>query len=242
MQILGVDIGGSGIKGAIVDVKNGLMVTERHRIETPQPATIEGIAKTLVDLVNHFNWKGKIGCGFPSVVINGCVKTASNIDKKWINVDAQKIFSEATGCEVTLVNDADAAGIAEVQFGIGKGMNGVVLLLTFGTGIGSALFTDGKLVPNTEFGHVLFHGDIAEKYVAASVRKNQDLSWGTWGKRFNEYLLHMEKITNPELIIIGGGISKKFEKYSQYINTKTKVVNATLFNNAGIIGAALSVK
>ncbi|OFX18061.1 MAG: polyphosphate glucokinase [Bacteroidetes bacterium GWA2_31_9] len=242
MQILGVDIGGSGIKGAIVDVKNGLMLTERHRIETPQPATIEGIAKTLVDLVNHFNWKGKIGCGFPSVVINGCVKTAANIDKKWINIDAQKVFSEATKCEVTLVNDADAAGIAEVQFGIGKGMNGVVLLLTFGTGIGSALFTDGKLVPNTEFGHVLFHGDIAEKYVAASVRKNQELSWGIWGKRLNEYLLHMEKITNPELIIIGGGISKKFEKYSQFISLKTKVVNATLFNNAGIIGAALSVK
>ena len=242
MQILGVDIGGSGIKGAIVDVKNGLMLTERHRIETPQPATIEGIAKTLVDLVNHFNWKGKIGCGFPSVVINGCVKTAANIDKKWINIDAQKVFSEATKCEVTLVNDADAAGIAEVQFGIGKGMKGVVLLLTFGTGIGSALFTDGKLVPNTEFGHVLFHGDIAEKYVAASIRKNQELSWETWGKRLNEYLLHMEKITNPELIIIGGGISKKFEKYSQFISLKTKVVNATLFNNAGIIGAALSVK
>lgn len=242
MQILGVDIGGSGIKGAIVDTINGTMLTERHRIETPQPATIEGIAKTLVNLVEHFNWKGKIGCGFPSVVINGCVKTAANIDKKWINIDAQKVFSEATKCEVTLVNDADAAGIAEVQFGIGKNMKGVVLLLTFGTGIGSALFTEGKLVPNTEFGHVLFHGDIAEKYVAASVRKNQELSWETWGKRLNEYLLHMEKITNPELIIIGGGISKKFEKYSQYINLKTKVVNATLFNNAGIIGAALNGK
>lgn len=240
-EILGIDVGGSGIKGAIVNVETGELVTERHRIETPQPATPRAIAETIKKIADHFNYNGKIGCGFPAVIKNGVIKTASNIDKSNIDVDADKLFSEITGRETSVVNDADAAGMAEIAFGDGKDVKGVVLVITIGTGIGSALFTDGKLVPNTEFGHIYMeNGKVAEKYTSDAVRKKEDLSWKKWGKRFNKYLTYMDFLLNPKLIILGGGASKKMEKFNEQIKISTPVKPAKLLNEAGIIGAAVN--
>ncbi|MFC2151302.1 polyphosphate--glucose phosphotransferase [Bacteroidota bacterium] len=240
MEVLGIDIGGSGIKGAIVNLKTGEFITERHRIETPQPATPDVIAETIKKIVEHYNWKGKIGCGFPAVILNGIIKTASNIDKSCIGVNANDLFSKTTGCNVRVYNDADVAGFAELKFGKVKNFKGLALFLTIGTGIGSALFYKGNLIPNTEFGHVFMNNKlIAEKYTSDAIRKKEDLSWGNWGKRFNEYLEYIEKLLNPELIILGGGTSKKFEKFSSKIKIKTPIEPAQLLNQAGIIGAAL---
>lgn len=242
MEVLGVDIGGSGIKGAIVNLETGEFVSERHRILTPQPATPETIAKTLYKIVKHFDWQGKVGCGFPAVIQKGKIKTAANIDKSCINVNANKLFSKVTGCKVKVFNDADAAGFAELKFGKVKDFNGVALFLTIGTGIGSALFNKGKLIPNTELGHIFMSNMlIAEKYASDAIRKKEDLSWKEWGVRFNEYLQYLEKLFYPELIIIGGGTSKKFDKFSGQIKIKTPVEPAQLLNQAGIIGAALLV-
>ncbi len=241
-KILGIDIGGSGIKGAIVNTKSGRFVKKRHRILTPNPATPQAIANVLKQLVEHFHWDGPIGCGFPAVVLNGIVKTASNIDKSWIGLDAGKLFSEITRLPVMVFNDADVAGLADVKFGAGKGVKGSVLMLTIGTGIGSAFFTHGKLLPNTELGHLILNGEIAEKYASDATRKKDKLSWDDWGNRLNEYLLEMERLFWPELIIIGGGMSKRMDKFSDRLTVKTSVVPAKLLNNAGIIGAALAVK
>jgi len=242
-EILGIDVGGSGIKGAIVDVESGVLVTERHRIETPQPATPQSIAETIKKIADHFNYQGKIGCGFPSVIKNGVIKTASNIDQSNVGVNANELFSKITGREVTVVNDADAAGFAEVTFGAGKNLKGLVLIITIGTGIGSALFIDGKLVPNTEFGHIYMHnGKVAEKYTSDAVRKKEDLKWKEWGKRFNKYLKYMDFLLNPQLIILGGGASKKMEKFQDQLTLETPVKPANLLNEAGIIGAAAIVQ
>lgn len=241
MEVLGIDFGGSGIKGAIVNTETGELVTERHRIVTPQPATPEDVNDVMVKLIEHFNWKGKVGIGVPAVVKSGMVLTASNIDDGWINYKADELLSKKTGCEVECVNDADAAGIAEIHFGAGAQQNGVVLLLTIGTGIGSVIFIDKHLVPNLELGHLEFKGDIIEKYAADSVRKQKDLSWKQWGKRFNKVLNYLEFRFNPNLIIIGGGVSKKMEKFEEQICLKTPLVPAQMQNNAGIIGAALNV-
>lgn len=242
-EVLGIDVGGSGIKGAPVNVKEGKLAAERHRIPTPQPATPEAVAEVINQIVEHFNWKGAIGIGFPAVVLNGVVKTASNIDKSWINTNAQELISKRTKLPAVLVNDADAAGLAEMKFGAGKEVNGTVMLLTIGTGIGSALFTNGKLVPNTELGHAfLENGKEAESYAADSVRSNEELDWTEWGTRLNVYLKEIEKLYWPELIIIGGGISKKFDKYKHTIDIKSELVMAEQRNEAGLIGAALSVK
>jgi polyphosphate glucokinase len=240
-EYLGIDVGGSGIKGAIVDITTGQLITERHRIETPQPATPENIAETIKKIADHFSYQGKIGCGFPAVIKSGVIKTASNIDKSNIDVNANELFSKITGRDVTVVNDADAAGIAEITFGEGKGVDGVVLIITIGTGIGSALFTDGKLVPNTEFGHIyLSNGKIAEKFTSDAARKRHDLKWRVWGRRFNNYLKYMDFLLNPKLIILGGGASKKMEKFESTITVKTPVKPAKLLNEAGIIGAAVN--
>ena len=240
MEVLGIDIGGSGIKGAIVNTDKGEFVTERTRIKTPQPATPDVIAKTLKKIVNHFQWKGKVGCGFPAVIQNGVIKTASNIDNSCIGVNANKLFSEVTNCNVKVYNDADAAGFAELKFGKVKNFTGLTLFLTVGTGIGSALFYQGKLIPNTEFGQIFMHNQlIAEKYASDAIRKKEDLNWKKWGSRFNEYLEYIEKLVYPELIILGGGTSKKFDKFSNQIKIKTPVEPAQLLNQAGIIGAAL---
>lgn len=238
MKVLGIDFGGSGIKGAIVDTDTGKMLTERHRIITPQPATPQSVADTIQQLVKHFNYEGPIGCGFPALINNGVAMSASNIDKSWIQVNAEQLFSATTGMPVVVVNDADAAGIAELRFGAGNGAPGVVLLLTIGTGIGSALLNDGVLLPSTEFGHIEFKGDIAERYCSDAARERQQMSWEKWGKRFNKYLLYMEKLFSPSMFIIGGGVSKKMDLFQEAITVNAKVVPATLRNQAGIIGAA----
>lgn len=238
-KILGVDVGASGIKGAVVDIRNGEMLSERLRLETPQPATPEAMAKTFADLIKLHAWKGPVGCGFPAIVKNGVAHSAANIDRSWRGKNIAELFSSASNCEVKVLNDADAAGIAEMQFGNGFGKKGVVLLLTLGSGIGSALFINGQLVPNTELGHVFLHGKRAEHYAANSIRKKMDLPWDEWGTRLNEYLMHIERLFSPDLIILGGGVSKRFDKYEEFLDINTPLQPAKLLNNAGAIGAAL---
>ncbi len=240
--ILGLDVGGTGIKGALVDVESGELTSERIKVATPQPATPENISETISKIISLSGYKGKtIGCGFPAVIKNGIAETASNIDKSWIGISAEKTFNKFNpSFDFNVVNDADVAGYAEMKYGIGREVMGVVLMITIGTGLGSALFIDGELVPNTEFGHIYLkdHKKIAEKYASNAVRTKHDMTWKKWGKRFNEYLEHMAFLLSPELIILGGGISKRFDNFKEELELDTKVVPAILQNNAGIIGAA----
>lgn len=238
--ILGIDIGGTGIKGTPVDVTTGELIGERFRLETPQPATPEAVVATVAQIVTHFDWKGPIGVGFPSVVKYGKVETAANIDKSWIGKDAAGMIAEATGCgPVAVGNDADVAGLAEATFGEGKGKSGLIFLCTLGTGIGTAFILDGKLIPNTELGHIQLKGMDAEHYAAESVREKEDLSWEKWAKRVNRYLTMIEDLFWPDLIIVGGGVSKKADKFFPLLSLRTPVVPASLQNEAGIVGAAL---
>lgn len=239
MELLGIDIGGSGIKGATVDLDAGRLTRDRHKIVTPQPATPEAVAEVVVELVEHFAWEGPIGCTFPSVVRQGIVHSAANVDKSWIGVDGVELLGRATGQKVVLLNDADAAGIAEMKFGAGRDRHGVVFMLTFGTGIGSGVFVDGHLVPNTELGHLEFKGMEAEHYAAARVREAEKLTYKNWGMRVNGFLQHLEKVFSPDLFIIGGGVSRKLDRFKPYLLLDTEVVPARLRNEAGIIGAAL---
>ncbi|MEZ4775958.1 MAG: ROK family protein [Bacteroidia bacterium] len=242
MEILGIDIGGSGIKGAIVNITTGQLTSERIRYATPDPSTPKAVAKTVAKLAEHFHWKGLIGCGFPSVIQKGKVLTAANIDKKWVDIRVEALFEEATDCLVKVVNDADAAGLAEATFGAGRGIEGLAILLTVGTGIGSAFIQDGQLVPNSELGHLRFKGGIAEHYASDAARKKYELSWHVWGKRFNEYLNYVNSLFYPDVIILGGGASKKYDKFEDVIDVPTTVTTAKLLNQAGIIGAAMSAK
>ncbi len=245
MQGLGIDIGGSGIKGAIVDLDKGDLVGERHRIETPQPSTPQAVAEVVNQIVRHFKWDGPVGCTFPAIVRNGVTMTAANVDKSWIGTDAAGLFAQATGRKVRVLNDADAAGIAEMTFGAGRGrQGGVVILLTFGTGIGSAIFLDGKLLPNTEFGHVPMpmKGIVAEHYCSERIRKEEDLKWGAWATRANHYLGLLELLFSPDLFIIGGGISKKADKWLPLLKARAALAVAELQNEAGIVGAAMAVQ
>lgn len=235
----GIDIGGSGMKAATVDLDTGELVTERFRIDTPQPATPEAMADVVVDLVRHHEWTGSVGCAFPAVVRNGVVESAANIDESWLSVDADQVFSEALGQEVHMINDADAAGLAEVRFGPESARNGVVMMLTFGTGIGSGLFIDGTLVPNTELGHLELDGPDVERRAAASARKRDDLTWKEWGRRVHRYLEHVEALFSPDLFIIGGGASKKTDRWLDQVDISTDIIVASMANNAGIVGAAL---
>ncbi len=240
MHILGVDIGGSGIKGAIVDTLTGQLVTERQRIATPQPATPDAVADVLAQLVGHFQWSGPVGCGFPAAVHHGVARTAANISSEFIGVNIDTLFSEATGCACFNLNDADAAGMAEMCFGEGAGQSGVVLLVTIGTGLGTVLFTGGKLLPNTELGHLyLENGQKGEHFASDAVRKAEGLSWKQWGKRFNQYLTVMEGLFWPDLIILGGGASKKFAKFQEQICIDAQIKPAAFLNQAGIVGSAL---
>ena len=238
--VLGVDIGGSGIKGALVDVRRGELIEKRLRIPTPQPATPKAVADTVAEIAAHFKWKGRLGCTIPARVRRGTVETATNIDDAWIGTNAQKLIGKATGLRCTVLNDADAAGVAEVRFGAGKGKKGVVLVLTLGTGIGSALFVDGCLVPNTEFGHLRWNGDIIERWAANSVREEHELSWEAWAARVQDTLDHVEHLLAPDRIIIGGGVSrqKRWQEYAHHLDTHAKLRPAALTNEAGIVGAA----
>ena len=239
-KVLGIDIGGSGIKAAPVNTNDGLMLEPRQRISPPIPATPESVSSVIAEIARHFRWKGPIGCGFPAVIQNGVAKTAANIDNSWMGTNVNKVFSKATGLPVYVVNDADAAGLAEMKFGAGQGVRGLVLLCTIGTGIGTVIINNGRLVPNTELGHIEFKGMDAEKYVSDATRKAEDLTWEKWALRFNEYLIAVEKLIWPDLIILGGGASKKGDKFLQYLDLKTPVVPAELLNNAGVVGAALA--
>ncbi len=242
-KILGIDFGGSGIKGAIVNTKTGELVTERHRIPTPSPSTPDSVAKVIKEIADFFSWDGAIGIGFPAVVLNGVALSAANIDKGWVNTNVNKHVSKITKLPAYTVNDADAAGLAEMKFGAGKNVKGTVFLLTVGTGIGSVIFSRGKLVPNTELGHVIMpNGNEAEIYASDATRKREELSWDDWAKRFDEYLNYIESLFWPDLFIIGGGVSKKQEKFFEHLTVKAKVVPAQLLNNAGIVGAAMAAK
>lgn len=238
MAALGIDIGGTGIKGALVDGEGGALLGERFRLNTPRPATPESVAESVAGIVEHFGWEGPVGAGFPAVVRQGQVCTAANIDDAWIGRDAEAMFREAAGCDFTVLNDADAAGMAEMRFGAGLGRSGVVLVLTIGTGIGSALFTDGRLVPNTEFGHLEMDGKAAEKRASARVRARRGLTWKKWSSLLDAYLRRVAFYLWPELIIIGGGASRRHEKFLPHLTVDCEVVPARLRNEAGIIGAA----
>ncbi len=238
--VLGIDIGGTGIKAAPVDVVAGRLLTERLKLPTPRPAAPEAVAPVVRELVGHFAWQGPIGITFPGVVSAGTIRTAANLDPGWIGVDALAFFGEAAGQPVTVLNDADAAGVAEMRFGAGRGQAGTVLLLTFGTGIGSALFYNGVLIPNTEFGHIEIHGKDAETRASERAREEQDLSWGKWADRVDTYLDKMEGLLAPDLIIIGGGISRKSGKFLPRLTLRARVVPAVLLNDAGVVGAAMA--
>jgi len=223
-----------------VDPRTGELLTERYRLETPQPSTPDAVARTVAEIVKFFGYQGTVGCTFPAIVKNGVTLSAANVDKGWIGLDADALLTEATGLEVHLLNDADAAGRAEATFGAGKDKEGVVIMLTFGTGIGSALFYGGKLVPNTEFGHLFLEdGQEAEAWASDRARKDEDLHWKKWGERVDSYLKHLEFIFSPDLFILGGGVSKKSDKFMEFLDLKTPVVPAALRNEAGIVGAAL---
>ncbi len=239
MQRFGIDIGGTGMKAAPVDLATGGLTADRVRIDTPQPATPDRVAAVAADLVRHHGWTGSVGVCMPSVVMHGVVRSAANIDDSWVGVDADALFADVVGAPVHVLNDADAAGQAEMTWGAGAGRPGVVLCLTFGTGIGSALFVDGVLVPNTELGHVELDGADAELTAAARVRKADNLSWSEWGERVNRYLRHVSFVVSPDLIILGGGASKRSHKWLHRIDVDCDVEIAALENDAGIAGAAL---
>jgi polyphosphate glucokinase len=239
--VLGIDIGGTGIKGAPVETLSGQLLSDRHRILTPHPATPEAVTEVVGELAKFFDWTGPTGATFPAVVKNGVARTAANVDPAWIGTDAAGLFSKAIGGEVTVVNDADAAGVAEMTFGVGKGRRGLVIMVTLGTGIGSALFIDGVLVPNTELGHLKMGKKDAERIASEIVREENDLSWKEWAKRVEEYLVMVEALFSPDLFIIGGGVSKKADKFvPRLTEVQTEIVAAQLLNEAGIVGAALA--
>ncbi|HVS54337.1 MAG TPA: ROK family protein [Opitutaceae bacterium] len=239
MKILGIDIGGSALKGAPVETETGRLLAERHRVPTPELLAPREMARAAAEIAAHFRWRGPIGVGFPGVVHGTRVLTAANLHEDFVGCDVAKLFAKSTGCPVALINDAAAAALAEMKFGAGKNFHGKVLLLTLGTGVGSALAYQGVVVP-LELGHLPWHGKkSAEKYVAASVREEKDLGWEEWGERLRGYLHVLERVLWPELIIVGGGVSAKHRKFFKFVKPRAKMVPARFFNEAGIVGAAL---
>lgn len=240
MNVLGIDVGGSGIKGAIVDTKTGTLVTERHRIATPQPATPEAVAETIAQLVRHFNWQGLVGCGFPAAIVHGVAKTAANVDNSFIDTNIEQCFGDKIGLPIFCVNDADAAGMAEFLLGAAKGQQGTAIFVAVGTGLGTAIFSNGTLLPNTELGHIyLDNGLEGEWFASDAARKRNELKWKEWAGRFDHYLQTMQALFWPDLFIIGGGASKKLEKFEPHLTVSTPVVAASMLNEAGIVGAAV---
>jgi len=240
MQVLGIDVGGSGIKGAPVDTNTGKLIAKRVRIETPNKAEPEPVVEVVTEIAKSFNWMGRIGIGFPAPIKGGVVMMAANISEKWVEINADELFTKTTGCDCTTINDADAAGLAEMKFGAGKGQPGTVIMITLGTGIGTAIFHRGNLLPNTEFGHLEMNGRDAEHRASDAVRQSEELSWKKYAKRLNKYLATMERLFWPDLFIIGGGISKETGKYIPLLKIETPVVPAQFLNEAGIVGAALA--
>ena len=244
--VLGIDIGGTGMKGAPVDIEKGVLLDDRFRIDTPHPPRPEPMLSVIGQIIEHFKWTGRVGCGFPGVMKKGEVFTAANLSKKWIGVNIRDEIDKMSSCEAAVINDADAAGLAEMKFGAGKERNGkgggVVVMVTLGTGIGTAVFADGQLVHNTELGHIEIEGKDAEKRAAASRKEKDNLSWKKWGKKVNKYLQTMEMLLSPDLFIIGGGVSKKPERFFKYIDVRAELVAASMHNEAGIVGAALAIK
>ncbi|MDX1327713.1 MAG: ROK family protein [Arenibacter sp.] len=239
MEILGIDVGGSGIKGALVNMETGEMVSERFRIPTPKSRKPKAMAKVVAKIVSHFNYEGPIGCGFPTVIKKGVCKTPGNLHPKWQGTKVDELFSEATGLPVTVVNDADAAGYAALNYGVGKGKEGLVVMITIGTGLGSGAFLNGKLIPNFELGQIPYKKyEKIELWAAASAKERENLSYKKWGKRFNTFLEYVDLIISPDLIILGGGTSKDWDQFKEYITISTPVVPSLLRNHAGIIGAA----
>jgi polyphosphate glucokinase len=241
-EILGIDVGGSGVKGAPVNIETGELTGERFRLRTPQPATPDALTTTIADVAKHFDWQGKIGVGFPAAIKNGTAYTAANIDPEWIGTNGQALIEAKTGCRVTMLNDADAAGLAEISFGAGKGVSGTVIMVTLGTGIGVGMYVDGKLVPNTELGHIIIRGKDAERRASAGVREEREYSWKKWGKLLTEYFHELERLFWPDLFIVGGGVSDEWEKMEPFIQIDTKIVPAKMFNLAGIVGAAIAAQ
>ena len=241
--LIGVDIGGTGIKAGVVDSRRGVLVGDRVRVLTPQPADTASVVAATAEVVAGLGADaGPVGIGLPAVIKSGRVEMAANLDASWVGADAGALFSAAIGRPCVMLNDADAAGVAEVRYGAGKGVKGTVLLLTLGTGIGSALFVDGVLVPNLEFGHIEIRGKDAESRASAGARERRGLSWKKWAPLLDEYLDTIERLVWPDLIILGGGISKKPEKFVPYLSTRAPVVAATLQNEAGIVGAAVRAR
>ncbi len=239
-RVLGIDIGGSGIKAAPVDLRTGEFVEDRRRIPTPEMGRPDAIVDIAGELCEHFRWKGTVGCAFPGVIRRGHTLTAANLSPEWVAMSAAKAFSDRLGCPVTMINDADAAGLAEVKLGAAKGVDGVVVMITLGTGIGTAIFVDGRLVPNTELGHLKLNGVEAEDLASSRAKSDDDIGWREWSVRIDTYLREMESLFWPDLFIIGGGISKHFEKFGPRLEVDTPVVPAELQNRAGIVGAALA--
>lgn len=242
MEILGIDVGGSGIKSAPVNTETGMLTVDRFRIKTPEGAEPEDVARVVEELVKHFEWSGPIGIGFPAPIKHGIVKMAANVSPAWVGMNADEFLSRATGCPVTVGNDADVAGLAEMIFGAGKDQSGTVILITLGTGIGTAVFHQGLLIPNTEFGHLIIDGVDAESKASDAARQREELPWKKYAKRLNRYLQELEKLFWPELFIIGGGISKFHEKFLPLLSVDARVVPAQFLNEAGIVGAALAAR
>ncbi|MGK5629027.1 polyphosphate--glucose phosphotransferase [Streptomyces sp. URMC 123] len=244
MNVFGVDIGGSGIKGAPVDLDRGDLADERYKVLTPHPATPDVVADRVKEVIDHFGWSGPVGVTYPGVVTDGTTRTAANVDPAWKDVDAQGLLRERLGgLPVTVLNDADAAGVAEMTFGAGRGRTGTVMVLTFGTGIGSAVFTGGRLLTNTELGHLELGGHEAEKRASTRAKEDEGLNWEQWGRRVRKYLAHLEMLFSPELFVIGGGVSRKAEKFLPHLTgIRAEIVPAHLQNNAGIVGAAMAAR
>ncbi len=242
MQVLGIEVGGSGIKGAPVDIKTGKLLAERIRIKTPKKAEPQPVADVVAEIAKSFEWKGPIGIGFPAPIKGGVTLMAANVSSKWVGTNADELFTKTTGCDCTMINDADAAGLAEMKFGAGKGQPGTVIMITLGTGIGTAIFYHGNLLPNTEFGHLEMNGKDAEHRASDAVRQREELSWKKYAKRLNKYLAAMEKLFWPDLFIVGGGISKESEKYIPLLKIETPIIPAQFLNEAGIVGAALAAR
>ena len=240
MAVLGIDIGGSGIKGNLVDPFTGNLESDRYKIATPQPSTPDAVADVIVEMIEHFDYRGPVGCTFPAIVRRGVALSAANVDDSWIGTNAEAVFDRhAAGNDFTMLNDADAAGIAEVEFGAAKGRSGVVIMVTFGTGIGSGLFIDGTLVPNTELGHLELDGHApVEDWAAAKVKKEEGLTWEEWAERAGTYLRHLDRLFSPDLFVFGGGVSRRWQRIVSHLGIDVEVVPAQFENEAGIVGAA----